>query len=93
MQTMRGLINQEYAQLSPYLKNMYDMLSPQAKQEVAQLRNALQRPLSVALQQYLSETGARNKWRSYKQHVGPERDPGTVIPYGNDTPGWKRFGQ
>lgn len=93
MQTMRGLINQEYAQLSPQLKNRYDMLTPQAKQEVAQLRQALQRPLAIALKQYLSETGARNQMRSYQQHVGPERNPGTVMPYGNDTPGWKRFGQ
>jgi len=90
-QFIKGVFNSDYRDLPPKLKSYYDMLTPQAKAEVDQLRQALQIPLIRALKQYMSETGARDKWKQYQQQVPSERDPGKVIPWGQDHPGWKRF--
>jgi len=90
-QFVKGMFNREYAALPPKLKNYFDMLAPQARAEVDELRQALQVPLLVALKKYLSESGARDKWKSYQQQVPPERDPGKVVAWGQDSPGWKRF--
>lgn len=91
-QFIKGVFNSEYAELPPKLKRYYDLLTPEAHAELIELKQSLQVPLIVALKKYMSESGVRNKLNSWKQMVPPERQPaGRVIPYGQDTPGWKRF--
>lgn len=90
-QFVKGVFNSEYRALPPKLKSYYDMMTPQAREELHNLRNARQIPLSQALQIYISETGVRTQWRSMQRNMPAERDPGHVTPWGQDSVGWKRF--
>lgn len=77
--------------LPPDLKRYYNMMTPQARAELKALRYARQIPLEQALRIYISEEPSRNQWRTYQGMVPPERDPGKVTAWGQDSPGWKRF--
>ena len=79
-QYVKGMFNQQYAALPPEIKNQYDLLQPDARQEIEELRAAQQIPLLQAFQQWSERRGVRNQMKQYQSMVPPERKAHGVRP-------------
>ena len=87
----RKVMDNEYWDLTPQLKNAYNRLDEKGREYLHNLRTVRMLPLAQALQTIIDEQGARAQWQQYNQMVGPERKAYGVKPWGPDSPGWKGY--